>query len=140
MAKCPNEPTLGKRLDEIEKMKTGAKDAILHVDPKLWCRAYFSYMAQCDAVDNNTCEAFNFILISARSKPIISMLEEMRDYVFERNMKRRLSSSRWKEEYGHLIMKEVHEKIRESYPWKVMCNGDEGYQVSIGRSQYAVNL
>lgn len=49
-----------------------------------WCQALFSDMIKCKSIDNNMCETFNGVLVEARSKPIIGMLEEIRQYVMNR--------------------------------------------------------
>lgn len=41
-----------------------------------WCVAFFN-----DFVDNNMCKTFNGVIVEARSKPVIAMLEEIRRYV-----------------------------------------------------------
>ncbi|XP_014515422.1 uncharacterized protein LOC106773224 [Vigna radiata var. radiata] len=51
---------------------------------KYWSRSRFSYEAVCDSLDNNICEAFNSVIVLARGKPIITMLEEIRLYLMKR--------------------------------------------------------
>ncbi|XP_014524234.1 uncharacterized protein LOC106780459 [Vigna radiata var. radiata] len=40
-----------------------------------WSRSRFTNVAICDSLDNNICEAFNSVIVLARGKPIITMLE-----------------------------------------------------------------
>ncbi|XP_017413096.1 uncharacterized protein LOC108324668 [Vigna angularis] len=49
-----------------------------------WSRLRFSSTPQCDTLVNNMSEAFNSVLVHTRSKPIISMLEEIRLYLMKR--------------------------------------------------------
>ncbi len=72
-----------KRLDELDRLKLGAKEVVLRVDTRKWCKIYYSPSIKCDSVDNNSCEAFNFVFVGSRSKPIITMLEETREFVVE---------------------------------------------------------
>lgn len=41
-------------------------------------------MVKCDAIYNNMCETFNGVILEATSKPIINMLEDIRQYVMSR--------------------------------------------------------
>ncbi|WVY97484.1 hypothetical protein V8G54_029635 [Vigna mungo] len=44
----------------------------------------FTPRSQCDTLVNNMSEAFNSVLVDSRSKPIISMLEDIRVYIMKR--------------------------------------------------------
>jgi len=41
-------------------------------------------LAICDTIVNDISEAFNSVIVDARGKPIITMLEEIRVYLMER--------------------------------------------------------
>ena len=43
-----------------------------------WCLAFFNDLVKCDVNDNNMCETFNVVILKSRSKPIITMLEDIR--------------------------------------------------------------
>ncbi|GKB82747.1 elongation factor G, III-V domain-containing protein [Tanacetum coccineum] len=109
VAKCANEAQLQKRLDVIENIHDGAKKSLEKKDIKQWCRAYFKGCTKCDSVDNNSTEAWNFVLIRARSKPIISMNEDLREYIMERRIKRLSFAQRWRLNYGPNIRDVVNE-------------------------------
>jgi len=51
---------------------------------RYWSRSRFTPGAQCDTIVNNMSEAFNSVLVSTRTKPIIKMLEEIRLYLMNR--------------------------------------------------------
>ncbi|WVY96917.1 hypothetical protein V8G54_029068 [Vigna mungo] len=44
----------------------------------------FTPTSQCDTLVNNMCEGFNSLLVHSRSKPIITMLQEIRVYIMKR--------------------------------------------------------
>ncbi|KAK4392723.1 hypothetical protein Sango_2050100 [Sesamum angolense] len=48
-----------------------------------WSKSHFSTYCKCDFLLNNLCESFNCIL-EAREKPILTMLEWIREYVMTR--------------------------------------------------------
>lgn len=71
-----------KRLEEFKQLVEGDRAAIERVNLRSWCTTYFSPITQCACVDNNNnTEAYNMALIAARSKNIISMLEEIESKV-----------------------------------------------------------
>jgi len=54
-----------------------------------WSRSRFTSQAICDTLVNNMSEAFNSVIIDARTKPIVSMLEDIRIYLMKRWAKNR---------------------------------------------------
>ncbi|XP_058726261.1 uncharacterized protein LOC131597588 [Vicia villosa] len=54
-------------------------------------RPYFKRTtSKCDSVLNNMSEAFNSVIVESRSKPLVTMLEEIRGYIMEKWAKNRL--------------------------------------------------
>nr|GEW76911.1 zinc finger, PMZ-type [Tanacetum cinerariifolium] len=53
-------------------------------DPNTWCRAYFELDKSCAAFENGISESFNSKILSARGKPIITMLEDIIIYIMQR--------------------------------------------------------
>nr|GEZ91089.1 hypothetical protein [Tanacetum cinerariifolium] len=53
-------------------------------DPKAWCRAYFQMDRSCAAFENGISESYHSAIGIARTKPIISMLEEIRVYLMQK--------------------------------------------------------
>ncbi|XP_047150406.1 uncharacterized protein LOC124822445 [Vigna umbellata] len=51
---------------------------------RFWSRSRFTTTTQCDTLVNNMSEAFNIVLVNTRTKPIITMLEEIRLYMMKR--------------------------------------------------------
>ena len=52
--------------------------------PKRWCRAFFGVGSSCDSVDNNMVKVFNAYIVANAHKPIISMLEDVREAIQDR--------------------------------------------------------
>ncbi|GKC54269.1 elongation factor G, III-V domain-containing protein, partial [Tanacetum coccineum] len=140
IAKCANEAQLQKRLDDIENIHDGAKKSLEKKDIKQWCRAYFKGYTKCDSVDNNSTEAWNFMLIRARSKLIISMNEDLREYIMERRIKRLSFAQRWRLNYGPNIRDVANENCSTRCKWKIKWNGDDGFQVYFGKTQHCIHL
>lgn len=77
-----------------QKTPGGAK-AMMKTDPHHWSRAWFKLDSNCDSVDNNMCESFNNLIISARFLPIIIMVEVIRYKVMVRIQEQRTKAQRW---------------------------------------------
>ena len=52
--------------------------------PRFCSRSYFKTENKCGATLNNMSETFNSVILEARSKPLITMVEEIRIYMMER--------------------------------------------------------
>ncbi|PWA36363.1 hypothetical protein CTI12_AA600710 [Artemisia annua] len=122
------EAQLKKRLDEIDNIQDGAKQTLENRAIQQWCRAYFKTHSKCDSIDNNSTEAWNFVLIAARSKPIISMNEDLREYLMERRIKRLNFARKWRLDYGPNIRDILNENYTAGCKWKIKWNGDQGFQ------------
>jgi len=57
---------------------------ILSFATRFWSRSRFVPRPACDTVVNNMSEGFNSTIVDARSKPIITMMEEIRIYLMKR--------------------------------------------------------
>nr|GEV18010.1 elongation factor G, III-V domain-containing protein [Tanacetum cinerariifolium] len=111
VAKCANEAQMQQWLDEIDNIKDGAKRSLENKDIKQWCRAFFNPSSKCDSVDKNCTEAWNFVLIGARSKPIISMNESIREYLMKRMIQKVKFTSKWRLDCGPNIKDTMNENF-----------------------------
>ncbi|XP_052726188.1 uncharacterized protein LOC128194667 [Vigna angularis] len=68
----------------IRDINLDAFKYLLAIPPRFWSRSRFTSRSQCDTLVNNMCESFNSVLVDSRSKPIISMLEDIRVYIMKR--------------------------------------------------------
>lgn len=57
---------------------------MFHFLNRFWSRSRFTKNAFCDTLVNNMNEAFNSVILNARCKPIVSMLEDIRVYMMNR--------------------------------------------------------
>ncbi|XP_014492603.1 uncharacterized protein LOC106755020 [Vigna radiata var. radiata] len=72
---------------EMRNIRAVNEDAYKHliaIPPRYWSRSRFTKRAKCDTLVNNMSEGFNSVLVSTRSKPIITLLEEIRLYLMQR--------------------------------------------------------
>ncbi|XP_039131855.1 uncharacterized protein LOC120268592 [Dioscorea cayenensis subsp. rotundata] len=110
-------PEMKKHLDQMRKMKGGdnAVEELLEKWPvQGWCQACFNDQVKCEVIDNNLCETFNGVVLDVRSRPVISMLETIRQYVMMRIAVKKDYASRWAGDYGPNVAAMI-EKEREAY-------------------------
>ena len=84
-----------------------------------WCAAYFNDVVKCHVIDNNICETFNGAILEARSKPIITMLKEIRRYVIQRIVVKRNYVRKWKVDFGPNIIAKLEAERSKSGKWQV---------------------
>ncbi|KAK3222694.1 hypothetical protein Dsin_009719 [Dipteronia sinensis] len=68
-------------------------------------RAFFKDIVLCDMLCNNMCEAFNLAILQARDKPIIIMMEMIRNYLMTRLVRKRSEVEKWQHEIGSKVFK-----------------------------------
>nr|KAJ0215063.1 hypothetical protein LSAT_V11C300144060 [Lactuca sativa] len=73
-----------RHMESIKKLSPSAYEYLMSKQPETWCRAYFGTGYACEAVENGMSECFNSIILDARKKPLITMLEEIQIYIMDR--------------------------------------------------------
>nr|KAJ0212328.1 hypothetical protein LSAT_V11C400228040 [Lactuca sativa] len=71
-------------MERIRAISSATYDHLMAKEPISWCRAYLSTGLACEAVENGIVECFNAIIVDARKKPLLTMLEEIILYMMER--------------------------------------------------------
>ncbi|XP_058758429.1 uncharacterized protein LOC131631679 [Vicia villosa] len=72
---------------EMRAMRLINGEAYLHMlktSPRFWSKSHFKVTNKCDTLLNNMSESFNSVILESRSKPLITMIEEIRTYFMER--------------------------------------------------------
>ncbi|CAI9271551.1 unnamed protein product [Lactuca saligna] len=62
-------------MERIRAISYADYDHLMAREPTSWCRVYFSTAMACEAVENEIAECFNTIIVDARKKPLLTMLE-----------------------------------------------------------------
>ena len=73
--------------------------------PSHWSRAYFNFNIKYDMLCNNMCEAFNCAIVPVRDKPIITLLEMIRNYLMKRMTKKRTEATKWNRPVGPRVFR-----------------------------------
>lgn len=82
-----------------------------------WSRAFFSPFTKCDMLLNNLCESFNSVLLVARDKHILIMLESIRMYMISRLQKNRDSMMK----HDHRICPRILLKLEQNKTKAAEC-------------------
>ncbi|WVZ25187.1 hypothetical protein V8G54_003731 [Vigna mungo] len=101
---------------EMRKMKAVNIDAFRHlmgIPP----RSRFTSTAQSDILVNNMSEAFNSVLVNTRTKPIISMLEDIRLYMMKRWATNRSRVTSFKSSICPKIQSRLNKEAQQTKYW-----------------------
>ncbi|WJX87777.1 hypothetical protein P8452_69932 [Trifolium repens] len=116
-------------MQEIKILNIEAFKHLIKIPPRYWSKSYFTPEPKCDTLVNNMSEAFNSVIVGARAKPIITMIEEIRVYLMERWEKCRQKIGR----YGESILPDIKKKLAREASftnnWMVRHAGEEFYEV-----------
>ncbi|GJT85844.1 hypothetical protein Tco_1067561 [Tanacetum coccineum] len=69
---------------ELKKMNPKAHEWLNKIPPEHWARSHFSGRAKSNLLFNNICEVFNGKIVGGRDKPVITLLEYIREYCMKR--------------------------------------------------------
>ncbi|GJV08041.1 crooked neck-like protein 1 [Tanacetum coccineum] len=72
-----------KCMRELKKMNPKAHEWLNKIPPEHWARSYF-LEPKSDLLLNNICEVFNGKIVRGRDKPVITLLEYIREYCMKR--------------------------------------------------------
>lgn len=75
-------------MKEIQDINPAVFVHLMERDPKTWSLAFFKVHHACESVENGLSESFNSVIMDARKKPIISMLEDIHIYLMQRMVKK----------------------------------------------------
>lgn len=75
-----------KCMEELENEDKAAREWFNHPERPFntWTRSMFRTHIKCDMLLNNLCESFNRYILDARDKPIITMLEMIKNQLMRR--------------------------------------------------------
>ncbi|XP_027165709.1 uncharacterized protein LOC113765678 [Coffea eugenioides] len=81
-----------------------------NINPRQWSRSHFGETTKCDILLNNLCESFNAVILEAREKPILGMLETLRIYLMDRmRMKKE-----WMKKRTDVICPKIQKKLEKA--------------------------
>ncbi|XP_058759142.1 uncharacterized protein LOC131632413 [Vicia villosa] len=83
VASCGSEVMFQAML-EMKGVNENAFEYLIKLPARYWSKEFFKPYPLCDALVNNMLEAFNYVFVTSRDKPIITMLKEIRVYLMLR--------------------------------------------------------
>ncbi|KAK6779816.1 hypothetical protein RDI58_022000 [Solanum bulbocastanum] len=83
------------RMVEIFDLDPEAAIWLRDKSPSEWSKSHFCEDVKCDTLVNNICECFNSMILDARDKPIITLLEKIRYMLMTRMQTNRDKSAKW---------------------------------------------
>ncbi|XP_020970396.1 uncharacterized protein LOC110268504 [Arachis ipaensis] len=132
-----------RRMSEIQKVDQGAYNYLMEIPTKYWCRHRFECKPRCDTLVNNMCEVFNSVMVEAREKPIVTMLEDIRVYIMKRCADNRDRIVPYNRDVLPRIRIKVEKQAELSGQWVSVYAGRDRYEVvSIqgGKEKFVVDL
>ncbi|KAL4357372.1 hypothetical protein AHAS_Ahas09G0180100 [Arachis hypogaea] len=130
-------------MKEIQQVDQGAYNHLMEIPAKYWSKSRFNYFPRVDTLVNNMCECFNSIIVEAREKPIVSMLEDIRVYLMNRWSDNRQSIVTYVEEILPKINKKIEREFDKGGEWLAIYAGRDKYEVSSSqgnRAKFVVDL
>jgi len=109
-ARSSTEAQFSIAMEELKCMNNNAYEYLVQRDPTTWSRAFFAEGRACDAVENGISESFNACILEARTKPILTLMEEIRMYVMERFCTMSTKHITWNEDICPHILKLLKEQ------------------------------
>ncbi|KAK8613382.1 hypothetical protein V6N13_101144 [Hibiscus sabdariffa] len=126
--KATTEAEFHKQFARMATMMDIALSSLLKRDPKHWSKAFFETHFKCDVVDNNFGKAYNSTFISGIYKSIISLFEDIRHYVMDRNLAHKHKCQKWESLLCPKIAKLVENHRASSAYCHVTWNGQNGFE------------
>ncbi|XP_076929090.1 uncharacterized protein LOC143593307 [Bidens hawaiensis] len=130
LATCTTAAHYEREMHVLKRLNKRAHLWVSKIPPEHWSRSHFTGRALLDVLINNMCEVFHSKLVDGRDKPIITLLEYIREYLMRKivNVLKVIDkSSCLLTPYATSIMESVK---KEANRYTVHWNGKEHYQVT----------
>ncbi|CAI9280085.1 unnamed protein product [Lactuca saligna] len=126
-------------MDRIKTLSEGAYDHLMAREPHTWCRAFFGSGLACESVENGITECFNAVIVDARKKPLLAMLEEIRLYMMERFYNLREEAHKLEGDVCEATLLKMEEFAEDIRTWYAVPSGVNSYEIRNGFQSYGVD-
>ncbi|KAG8502025.1 hypothetical protein CXB51_000227 [Gossypium anomalum] len=110
-------------------------------NPTHWSRSHFLIRSHSDMLVNNLSKSFNKMILEARGKPILTMMETIRTKIMLLIVKKKEEAEKWKGMLCPKIKKKVDLNIKDSLRCVPSHASGDKYQVEFGPgSQHVVDF
>ncbi|XP_058751002.1 uncharacterized protein LOC131624021 [Vicia villosa] len=118
-----------KKMNELKQLDKKAWDWLMGVPTKLWCKHSFLFYPKCDVLMNNLSESFNSTILQARDKPILTMVEWIRNYMMNRIANNIVKLDKWKHNVMPNPRKRLDKETHLSGKWMPTWGSGDLWQV-----------
>ncbi|CAI9294403.1 unnamed protein product [Lactuca saligna] len=139
-AKSTVEGEFKNHMDAIRQISPGAYEHLMTREPNTWCMAFFSTGLACEDVENSMAECFNAVILDARKKPLLTMLDEIRLYMMDRFYNLKELAKKWEGDVCPFAIKKLEEFGEDLKFWRVHPSGHNEFEVRNGLESYGVNI
>nr|KAJ0194483.1 hypothetical protein LSAT_V11C800430660 [Lactuca sativa] len=101
---------------------------------------YVEHTDTCEAVENGMTECFNAVILDARNKQLLTILEEIRLYMMDRFYNLRELAEKWEGSVCASAIKKMEEFGEDLKFWRVHPSGKNEFEVRNGLESYGVNI
>ncbi|XP_076910464.1 uncharacterized protein LOC143568114 [Bidens hawaiensis] len=139
-AKSTSKQWFDRHMEELKISSKGAYDHLMERNPITWSKAFFEVGRACDAFENGMSESFNSRIRTARRKPIISMLEDIRRFVMRRMFFMAKKSERFEHEVCLIIRRKLEDIKKKQRHYQVIPSGNDIFEVRSEKNAYVVKI
>jgi hypothetical protein len=143
-ARATTVPDWQRAMQRMKDLDEKAWTDIMKHPASKWTRSAYRTNTQCDLQVNNMCEAFNKTILDIRDKPIITLLEGLKNYISKRIVTQSELMRRYTGNICPKIQLLLEKAKRVADGWSPHWAGDlehHGlFHVENGNDQYAVDL
>ncbi|XP_052624769.1 uncharacterized protein LOC111907821 [Lactuca sativa] len=127
----------------LNEIATIRRDAISYLNQnhrKIWSRSKFCTLAKCDYITNNISETFNSWVGDIRYKPVLDLLDAIREKVMERFDKKKSKVKKWKGPLVPKAKKYLKKIIKNLGEFQVCRSSDNKAEVNYKGNRWDVIL
>ncbi|KAG8379461.1 hypothetical protein BUALT_Bualt07G0090900 [Buddleja alternifolia] len=132
-AKATTLPEYELRMKEMALLDQFAVEWFNDKPPSQWSRSHFQTFPKCDMLLNNLCESFNSSILEAREKPILTMLEWIKEYLMTTLTENRdKAKKRWSyKQICPKIKKIIEKNMEKSADCIPLKSDDWNYEIKV---------
>nr|GEY84229.1 hypothetical protein [Tanacetum cinerariifolium] len=128
------------KIEEIKMLDAKAHEWLVKRNPNSWCMTYFE-MDRCSvAFDNGISKSFNLMIVRAKGKPIITMLEDIRVYIMQMMFCMNKQAFDNKYSITPSVRRQMEYNKRIQRRWLVFLSVYKEVEVRMGDQSFGVNL
>ncbi|XP_012850789.1 PREDICTED: uncharacterized protein LOC105970499 [Erythranthe guttata] len=129
-----------RRMQELKEIDENAYIWLAKKPPQNWSRSHFTTYPKCDILLNNMCECFNSFILDAREKPIISLLESIRNLLMTRIQINREKALKWDGPLCPKIKQVLMKTMKEAGECIPIRSDEWNFQIMGPSTQHSVDV